>query len=195
MIIFLLLLVSFLLLLQTPPAPPVFATLTLRPGVSADLTGPTVGTVTLPAGVLTAQDDLPPRLHVLHQPHVLPHHVDVPDAADQPAGGAEEVAGGVGERVAAQVDVVPDVERLVAAPGPGGDGLLLVQLESGVLVISPEHQAVPLTQAHWRARPQEGGAGAQLVLDLQVTGHYGHGEPVSLAQPQHQDPLRVEGAE
>ena len=82
MILFLLLLISLLLLLlQTPPAPPVFATPTLRPGVSADQAGPVVGAVSLPAGVTTAQDDLSPRLHVLHQPHVLPHHVDVPDAA------------------------------------------------------------------------------------------------------------------
>ena len=184
------LLISLLLLLfETPPAPPVFATPTLRLGFPADQAGPVVGTVALPAGVATAQDDLPPRLHVLHQPHVPPHHVDVPDAAHQPAGSAEEVAGGVGEGVAPQVDVVPDVERLVAAPGPGGDGLLPVQLEDAVLVIPPEHQAVPLAQPHWRAGPEEGGAGAQLVLDLQVTGHYGHGEPVSVAQPQHQDAL------
>ena len=88
--------ISFLLLLlQTPPAPPVFATPTLGPGFSADQTGPVVGTVALPAGVLTAQDDVLPHLHVLHQPHVPPHHVDVPDAAHQPAGRAEEVAGGV----------------------------------------------------------------------------------------------------
>ena len=85
-----------LLLLETPPAPPVFATPTLGPGFSADQTGPVVGTIALPAGVLAAQDDLLPRLHVLHQPHVPPHHVDVPDAAHQPAGRAEEVVGGVG---------------------------------------------------------------------------------------------------
>ena len=62
--------ISFLLLfllLQTPPAPPVFGTLALWPGLSGHQTGPVVSTVPLPAGVLTAQDDLPPALHVL--PH------------------------------------------------------------------------------------------------------------------------------
>ena len=97
MILFVPLFISLLLLLlQAPPAPPVFATPTLRLGFPADQAGPVVGTVALPAGVVAAQNHLPPGLRVLHQPHVPPHHVDVPDAAHQPAGRAEEVVGGVG---------------------------------------------------------------------------------------------------
>ena len=180
--------------LEAPPAPPHLVALTDRPAAPHH-TLPVVGAVTLPTRVLTAQDDVAPSFHVLHQPHLPPHDVHVPDAADKALVCTEEIAGGVGEGMASQVDVVSDVEGLVPAPGPGGDGLLLVQLQYAVLVVPPEHQAVPLAELHRGPGDEDTRAGAQLVLDLQVTSHNGYGEPVRVAQPEQEDSLRVKRPE
>ena len=95
--------------LETPPAPPLLVTGTHRPALLHRALS-VVGAVSFPAGMLTAQDNVPPNLHALHQLHLLPHHVHVPDAPDQPRLNAEKVAGGVYEGVTTQVDVVPDIK-------------------------------------------------------------------------------------
>ena len=85
---------------ETASASPLLVTVTHRPALP-HFTPPVVGAVALSAGMFTARNDIPPSLHPLHQLHLLPHHLHVPNAPDQSRLSPDEIAGGVCEGVAA----------------------------------------------------------------------------------------------